>query len=70
MESFWGSLKNPLVHHHRYPTRAAAQAAIQEYIESFINVSALTPALAKFRQRFLLNSAANNAGRVKQAYPL
>ena len=34
-ESFWGSLKNQLVHHQRYATRAAARAAIQEYIESF-----------------------------------
>jgi putative transposase len=37
MESFWGSLKNELVHHQRYPTRADAQASIQEYIESFYN---------------------------------
>ena len=37
MESFWGSLKNELVHHHRYATRADAQIAIQEYIESFYN---------------------------------
>lgn len=37
MVSFWGSLKDELVHHHRYPTRADAQAAIQEYIESFYN---------------------------------
>jgi putative transposase len=37
MESFWGSLKNELVHHQRYPARADAQAAIQEYIESFYN---------------------------------
>ena len=37
MESFWGSLKNELLHHQRYPTRADAQAAIQEYIESFYN---------------------------------
>jgi transposase InsO family protein len=37
MESFWGSLKNELVHHQRYSTRADAQAAIQEYIESFYN---------------------------------
>lgn len=37
MESFWGSLKNELIHHHRYATRADAQAAIQEYIESFYN---------------------------------
>lgn len=31
MESFWGSLKNELVHHQRYATRADAKAAIQEY---------------------------------------
>jgi putative transposase len=37
MESFWGSLKNELIHHHRYATRADANAAIQEYIESFYN---------------------------------
>ena len=37
MESFWGSLKNELIHHHRYTTRADAKAAIQEYIESFYN---------------------------------
>jgi putative transposase len=37
MESFWGSLKNELVHHQRYATRTEAQAAIQEYIESFYN---------------------------------
>ena len=37
MESFWGSLKNELVHHQNYATRADAQAAIQEYIESFYN---------------------------------
>jgi putative transposase len=37
MESFWGSLKNELIHHYRYATRADAKAAIQEYIESFYN---------------------------------
>ncbi|MFZ6644034.1 IS3 family transposase, partial [Undibacterium sp. TC4M20W] len=37
MESFWGSLKNELIHHQHYPTRADAQAAVQEYIESFYN---------------------------------
>ncbi|WP_035374452.1 IS3 family transposase, partial [Pseudoduganella violaceinigra] len=37
MESFWGSLKNELVHHQRYATRGAAMSAIQEYIESFYN---------------------------------
>lgn len=37
MESFWGSLKNELIHHQRYSTRADAQAAIKEYIEIFYN---------------------------------
>lgn len=37
MESFWGSLKNELVHHRRYATRAEARASIQEYIEMFYN---------------------------------
>jgi len=37
MESFWGSLKNELVHHCCYTTRAEAQASIQEYIEIFYN---------------------------------
>ena len=37
MESCWGSLKNELVHHHRYATRADAKASIREYIEIFYN---------------------------------
>lgn len=37
MESFWGSLKNEVIHHQRYPTRANAEAAIKEYIEIFYN---------------------------------
>jgi len=37
MESFWGSLKNELVHQRRYVTRAEAQASIREYIEIFYN---------------------------------
>lgn len=37
MESFWGSLKNELVHHRRYATRAEAEASIREYIEVFYN---------------------------------
>jgi transposase InsO family protein len=37
MESFWGSLKNELVHHRRFACRAEAQAAITEYIEIFYN---------------------------------
>jgi len=37
IESFWGSLKNELVHHRKYATRAEAEASIQEYIEIFYN---------------------------------
>jgi len=37
MESFWGSLKNELIHHQKFMTRAEAKAAIQEYIEIFYN---------------------------------
>lgn len=36
-ESFWGTLKQELVHHRRFTTRAEARAAIQEYIEVFYN---------------------------------
>ena len=37
MESFWGTLKNELVHHRRYETRAQATAEITEYIDIFYN---------------------------------
>lgn len=37
MESFWGTLKNELVHHRRYRTRAQAIREITEYIEIFYN---------------------------------
>lgn len=37
MESFWGTLKNELVHHRRYETRAQAKREITEYIEIFYN---------------------------------
>ena len=37
MESFWGALKNELVHHRRFATRAEAIAAITEWIEIFYN---------------------------------
>ena len=57
MESFWGSLKNELVHHRRLATRAEAKTAIQEYIEIFYNrqrrhsrLGNLAPAV--FAQRF------------------
>jgi len=37
MESFWGTLKNELVHHSRYRTREEAKQEITEYIEVFYN---------------------------------
>src|SRR3990172_7102923 len=37
MESFWGTLKNELVHHRRYETREQATREITEYIEIFYN---------------------------------
>lgn len=37
MESFWGTLKNELVHHRHYDTRAQAIREITEYIEIFYN---------------------------------
>jgi len=37
MESFWGTLKNELVHHCRYMTRGQAIREITEHIEVFYN---------------------------------
>lgn len=37
MESFWGTLKNELVHHRRFRTRAQAVQEVTEYIEIFYN---------------------------------
>ena len=37
IESFWGSLKNEMVHHRPFATRTEAEAAILEYIEIFYN---------------------------------
>lgn len=37
MESFWGTLKNELIHHRRYGTRREAIREIAEYIEIFYN---------------------------------
>jgi putative transposase len=39
MESFFGSLKNELVHRTSFPTREAARRAIFEYVEVFYNGS-------------------------------
>lgn len=37
MESFWGTLKQELVHHSKYKTRQEAMQEISEYIEVFYN---------------------------------
>ena len=37
MESFWGTLKQELVHHRRYQSRQEARQDITEYIEIFYN---------------------------------
>ena len=53
MESFFGTLKNELVHRTSFPTREAARRAIFEYVEAFYNrrrrhsgLGFLTPAQA------------------------
>jgi putative transposase len=63
MESFWGSLKNELVHHERFATRQEARNAITEYIEIFYNrqrkqarLGYLSP--AAFTQQFFKNQLA------------
>lgn len=45
MESFWSSLKRELVHRVRFTTRAAARAALFEWIEIFYNRERLHSAL-------------------------
>jgi len=57
MESFWGTLKQELVHHHRYRTRQEAIRDITEYIEIFYNRERLQPRLgflspAAYERRF------------------
>ena len=63
MESFWGSLKNELVHHCRYGTRAEAEASLREFIEIFYNrqrrhsrLGNISPAV--FAQKFSIQQAA------------
>ena len=57
MESFWGSLKNELIHHRCFATRAQAVAEITEWIEIFYNRQRLHSRLghlapAAFARRF------------------
>lgn len=63
MESFWGTLKNELVHHRCYRTRAQAIQEIIEFIEIFYNrqrkqarLGYLSP--AAFMQRYYENMLA------------
>ena len=57
MESFWGTLKQELVHHRRYRTRQEAIRDITEYIEILYKRQRLQPGLgflspAVFEQRY------------------
>jgi putative transposase len=45
MESFWGILKQELIHHRHYRTRREAMQDISEYIEVFYNRQRLQPGL-------------------------
>ena len=45
IESFWSSLKYETVYRHRYATRAAARAALFDYIEAFYNRTRLHSSL-------------------------
>ena len=63
IESFWGTLKNELVHHRQYATRKEAMREITEYIEIFYNrqrrqarLDYLSP--AAYEQRYFKESSA------------
>ena len=60
MESFWGTLKNELIHHQQYSGREQAKREITEYIEIFYNrmrkqkrLDYLSP--AAFTQKYYAN---------------
>ena len=57
MESFWGTLKQELVHHRHYRSRREAMQDITEYIEIFYNRQRLQarlgfPSPAKYAQKY------------------
>ena len=57
MESFWGTLKQELIHHRHYRTRQEAMQEIAEYIEIFYNRLRIQPKLGfrspvAYAQRF------------------
>ena len=45
IESFWGILKNELIHHRSYKTREEAKADITKYVELFYNQSRIQKGL-------------------------
>jgi len=53
MESFWGSLKNELVHHYCYATRDEAKASIRNTLKFSITVRGDILVSAIFRQQCL-----------------
>lgn len=62
MESFWGTLKQELVHHRRYASRKEAVQDITEYIEIFYNRQRLQARLgflspAAFSRRYYAQAA-------------
>ena len=57
MESFWGTLKQELIHHRHYSSRQEAMREVAEYIEIFYNRQRLQAKLgfvspAEYAQRF------------------
>jgi putative transposase len=65
MESFWGLLKNELVHHNNYGSQAEAIADITEYIEVFYNRQRRQAALG-----YLSPAAFARNGLVEQKLPI
>jgi putative transposase len=56
MESFWGTLKQELVHHRHYRTRQEAMREIREYIEIFTTGSAVRKDWASCHRRSTLKN--------------
>jgi transposase InsO family protein len=65
MESFWGSLKNELVHHCRYATRAEAEASIREFIEIFYNRQRRHSRLGYIAPAVFAQNFKNGSGRLR-----
>ena len=60
MESFWGSLTNEWVHHHRDTSRDQAIASIRAFIDVFSTANGVIQALAIWSPLYLLISSANS----------